>query len=52
VGYISDRLTAAGQPHPLKSALLFIGIVACVWSSVHYLLAARSLREDLARAPE
>jgi len=33
----------------LRDAMLIIGTVACLWGSVHYLLAAKALNGDLAK---
>jgi MFS family permease len=47
IGFASDGLGAAGVVDPLRWAIL---IVLCftAWTILHYLLAARTLREDLA----
>lgn len=51
VGFLSDRFTAAGNLHSLRDAMLILGTVACLWGAVHYLLAARALNADAAKAP-
>jgi predicted MFS family arabinose efflux permease len=45
-GLISDRLAPSFQQNSLRYALVAIGIVN-VWAAVHYLLGARTLRQDL-----
>ncbi len=47
IGFVSDSLGAAGVVDPLRWAIL-IGLCFTVWAVLHYLLAARTLREDLA----
>jgi MFS family permease len=45
-GLISDRLAPSFQQNSLRYALVAIGIVNA-WAAVHYLLGARTLRQDL-----
>ena len=47
IGFVSDSLGTAGVPNPLRWAIL-ITLCFTVWTILHYLLAARTLREDLA----
>lgn len=47
VGFASDRLGAASIVNPLRWAILII-LCFTIWPILHYLLAARTLREDLA----
>jgi MFS family permease len=47
IGFVSDNLGAAGVTDPLRWAILS-GLCFTVWTVLHYLLAARTLREDLA----
>jgi MFS family permease len=47
IGFASDSLGAAGVVNPLRWAILII-LCFTVWTIVHYLLAACTLREDLA----
>ena len=47
VGFISDQLNASGVANPLRWAIL-VGVCFTVWTVLHYLLAARTLRKDLA----
>ncbi len=49
VGILSDLLSGAFGEESLRYALLATAMVN-VWSTVHYFLAARTLRADLARA--
>jgi predicted MFS family arabinose efflux permease len=51
IGILSDRFAALGSMNSLRDAMLIIGTVACLWGSVHYLLAAKALNGDLAKAP-
>jgi MFS family permease len=46
-GFISDRLAPSYQADSLRYALVIIGIVN-VWAALHYLVGARTLRDDLA----
>jgi len=46
-GYISDWLVPSLQRDSLRYALVIIGVVN-VWAAVHYALASRTLRQDLA----
>jgi hypothetical protein len=45
-GLISDRLRPALEVDSLRYALVVIGVVN-VWAAVHYMLGARSLKQDL-----
>jgi MFS family permease len=47
IGFSSDRLGAAGVVAPLRWAML-VTLCFTVWTALHYLIAARTLREDLA----
>ena len=47
IGFVSDSLGTAGVADPLRWAIL-IGLCFTIWTILHYLLAARTLREDLA----
>jgi MFS family permease len=46
-GFLSDRLAPSFQTDSLRYALVIIGVVNG-WAALHYVLAARTLREDLA----
>ncbi|MEM7221307.1 MAG: MFS transporter [Pseudomonadota bacterium] len=52
VGFLSDALEPQFGVHSLRYAMLYVLPVAMSWSVVHFWLAARTLREDLARAPD
>ncbi|WP_374408808.1 spinster family MFS transporter [Pelagerythrobacter sp.] len=51
VGMISDTLAANGAEGALATAMLLVGCVASLWGVLHYLLAARHIRADLAASP-
>jgi len=48
VGALSDMLEPRYATESLRYALLIIVLAGAAWSVLHYLLAARTLREDLA----
>ena len=48
VGLVSDLLTPIYGKEAIRYALLFVVVPGSVWGAIHYLLAARTLREDLA----
>lgn len=50
LGRISDALAPSYGAESLRYAILIL-FTTYAWSTVHYFLGARSLREDLARAP-
>ncbi len=52
VGLLSDLLQPTYGTDSLRYALLILVPVALTWSGIHYLLAARYIREDLNRAPD
>ena len=52
VGLLSDLLQPTYGTDSLRYALLILVPVALTWSGIHYLLAARYIREDLDRAPD
>jgi len=45
-GYISDWLRPSVQTDSLRYALVIIGVVN-IWAALHYLIGARTLRQDL-----
>jgi hypothetical protein len=47
VGLVSDLLTPIYGKEAIRYALLFVVVPGSVWGAIHYLLAARTLREDL-----
>ena len=49
VGLLSDTLAAAGNAAPLGPALLTVGASAVILAVLNYVLAAKTLREDLAQ---
>jgi MFS family permease len=49
VGAFSDFLTKSGSETPLATAMLVSGIIGALWACVHYVLAAKSIRQDIAR---
>lgn len=49
VGMLSDVLAAQGGESPLGTAMMIGGISAAVAACLFYLLAARTIREDVAR---
>ncbi|MEH6684900.1 MAG: MFS transporter [Qipengyuania sp.] len=51
VGYLSDTFAAGGDENPLSAAMLIVGCIASVWGCVHYVLASRHIREDIANSP-
>ncbi len=52
VGFLSDQLGASLGSESLRTAMLYLLPVAMAWSVVHFYLAARTLKSDLANAPE
>jgi MFS family permease len=49
VGALSDTFKANGVDSPLAMAMLLCGVVGSLWACLHYVLAARNIREDIAR---
>ena len=47
VGMLSDALKPTYGIDAIRYALLGTGVVGAAWSSVHYLLASRTLAADL-----
>jgi hypothetical protein len=50
VGVLSDWLAPRVGVESIRWSLLVTIVVGALWSAVHYFLAARTLREDLAAA--
>ncbi|MFA7639848.1 MAG: MFS transporter, partial [Parvibaculum sp.] len=48
VGFISDLYTPAYGPESLRYALLTV-MVVWPWAGIHFILAARTLKDDLER---
>ena len=51
IGMLSDYLQPTLGEHSLRQAMLYLLPVVMTWSTLHFFLASRSLREDLAGAP-
>lgn len=51
VGMLSDLLAPSLGSESLRYAMLYALPPVMTWSAIHYWLAARNLREDIARAP-
>lgn len=49
VGMLSDTLTRQDIQTPLGTAMLICGIIAAIAAGMFYVLAARTIREDIAR---
>ena len=45
-GFISDKLAPSMGRGSLRYALVIVGLVN-IWAALHYLIGARSLRQDL-----
>jgi hypothetical protein len=52
VGFLSDQLAPHAGDGALRLAILMVVSVGTVWSCIHYVLAARTLSEDLSNAPD
>ena len=52
VGLASDMLAPSLGAESLRYAMLYILPPVMTWSAIHYVLAARTLREDIAAAPK
>ncbi len=52
IGLVSDALAPSLGNESLRHAMLYIIPVVSFWSICHFFLAARTLREDLASAPD
>jgi predicted MFS family arabinose efflux permease len=50
-GFLSDQLAPSLGADSLRTAMLYLLPAAMAWSVVHFFLAARTLREDLEKAP-
>lgn len=51
VGFLSDQLGTSLGSESLRTAMLYLLPVAMAWSVLHFYLAARTLKSDLANAP-
>jgi len=52
VGFLSDALAPSLGDESLRYAMLYVLPIAMSWSVIHFYLASRTLREDLAHAPQ
>lgn len=52
VGLLSDYLEPARGAESLRYAMLYLIPIVMFWSACHFYLASRTLREDLAAAPD
>ena len=52
VGLLSDYLQVSHGSDSLRLAMLYLLPIAVLWSSVHCYLAGKTLRADLAAAPD
>ncbi len=52
VGLLSDYLTPTLGDDALRNALLYLVPPIMIWSSTHFYLAGKTLRQDLANAPD
>ena len=52
VGLLSDMFDPSLGIESLRYAMLAVLPTACVWSSIHFYLASRTLNADLERTPE
>lgn len=52
VGVVSDLLQPSLGSESLRYAMLYVLPAVMVWSATHFYLAGRSLREDIANAPD
>ena len=51
VGMVSDALAAQHGVESLRLAMLYVLPPVMLWSGFHFLCAARTLKQDIARAP-
>lgn len=52
IGYLSDYLAPSFGVHSLQHAMLYVLPLVMFWSSCHFVRAGKSLRDDLAAAPD
>jgi len=52
VGFLSDSLAPSLGEESLRYAMLYVLPIAMSWSIVHFYLASKTLRDDLANAPQ
>ena len=51
IGWVSDLLEPSLGQESIRYAMLYVIPAVSLWSTVHYLIAARHVRADLERAP-
>ena len=51
IGWVSDLLEPSLGQESIRYAMLYVIPVVSLWSTAHYLIAARHVRADLERAP-
>ena len=51
IGALSDHLASTHGSNSLGKAMLYVLPVISLWCATHYLLAAKTIRADLAKAP-
>ena len=47
MGFLSERLKPTYGDESVRYALLWVVVIGAAWATLHYLLAARTLRRDL-----
>ena len=47
VGILSEQLKPTYGDESVRYALLWVVVIGAAWATLHYLLAARTLRQDL-----
>ena len=52
VGYLSDFLSPSLGSESLRYAMVALLPTAMIWSSIHFLIASRTLQKDLEQAPQ
>ncbi len=52
IGSLSDYLNSTHGTDSLRLAMLYVLPAVMVWSSLHFFLASKSLKDDLAAAPD
>ncbi|MCR9104048.1 MAG: MFS transporter [Gammaproteobacteria bacterium] len=52
VGLLSDHLQVQWGDHSLRQAMLYLLPAVMTWSTLHFVLAGRNLRQDIADAPD
>ena len=52
VGYANDYLHGIYGDHSIRYSMLGLVVIAYTWAAIHFFLAARNLREDIAKSRE